>query len=465
MAEEKGVVQYKSRDGQEIKLSFDTVLNYLVQGKKELVTKQELFYFLGICKSRGLNPFIKDCYLIKYGNDPAQIITSIDFFRKRARAQKDCRGWQKGIIVERNGEIVYSKGLMLEGDKLLGGWFKAQPAGWEMPFELEVNLAPYIKRKKDGTITQFWREENQPEQIKKVAESQGLRTVWPDEFQNLYVDAEIQPEEGIDMDKAIELSKEDFSSEEVEEKGPGPDHPYIRKFNQGIPKGADMEKLEEYLKLCADHFETTVEAFKVQVVENDEFNNFWSAFEEWQSQAEAPKKEEKPDPNYFKKDAESLKKHILRMKEDGLRDFEEVNHEWLMSLPEDDPRKTVFMEKWKRVAGKDYTEKGQPGYVRPEPVAEVVVEDEKTEEPSPPPSPGPIDKEAHAKAIAESIFKSKEREKKKKENQQSIFGGKSVPCPKRKDKNVLVVLCKSCEDKNRCEPFQEYLYLEQEGGN
>jgi len=192
MNEEKGVIVYEAKDGQEIKLSFETIKKYLVQGRAEYVTDQELMYFMGVCKSRGLNPFIKDAYLIKYSEkEGAAIVTSVDYFRKRAKAQRDCKGWKKGIIVERNGQVVYSNGLMIEGDKLLGGWFKGQPEGWDEPFELEVNLKGYIKRKQDGSVTKFWAPDNQPSQIMKVAESQGLRTLWPDEFQQLYTPEEL----------------------------------------------------------------------------------------------------------------------------------------------------------------------------------------------------------------------------------------------------------------------------------
>ena len=190
--EEKSLVKYEAKDGQEISLSFDTIIKYLVQGRSEFVTRQEMMYFMGICKSRGLNPFAKDCYLIKYSQkEGAAIITAIDYFRKRAKAQRDCKGWKKGIIVERKGEIFHSDGLMLSDDVLLGGWFKAKPEGWDEPFLLEVNLKGYIKHKVDGSVTKFWSKENQPSQIAKVAESQGLRTLWPDEFQQLYTQEEL----------------------------------------------------------------------------------------------------------------------------------------------------------------------------------------------------------------------------------------------------------------------------------
>lgn len=185
------IIEYRAKDGQNVELTFETIKRFLVQGKPELVSNQEMVFFMGICKARGLNPFAKDCYLIKYSNDPAAIITSIDFFRSRAKAQQDCRGWQSGVIVDRKGEIVHTDGLVMDDDILLGGWFRARPEGWDQDFNLEVNLKGYLKKTKDGNVTKFWQKENQPTMIRKVAESQGLRELWPDEFGKMYVDEEV----------------------------------------------------------------------------------------------------------------------------------------------------------------------------------------------------------------------------------------------------------------------------------
>lgn len=191
---DRGLVEYQSRDGQQIKLTFDTVRRYLVSGKPELVTDQELILYMGTCKARGLNPFKKDCYLVKYTqDDPAATIVSIDYFRSRARAQDDCQGWQAGVIVQdAGGALAYRNGAFtFPGDTLLGGWFRAKPQGWAEPYEWAVNLKPYIKTTRLGGVTRFWNEDNQPAQIAKVAESQGLRRVWPDEFQTLFTADEI----------------------------------------------------------------------------------------------------------------------------------------------------------------------------------------------------------------------------------------------------------------------------------
>ena len=65
-----------SANGEKVKLSPAIVRNYLVNGNGQ-ITDQEIVYFINLCKSQGLNPFIKDCYLIKYGNTlPAQMVVS-----------------------------------------------------------------------------------------------------------------------------------------------------------------------------------------------------------------------------------------------------------------------------------------------------------------------------------------------------------------------------------------------------
>jgi phage recombination protein Bet len=192
--EERGLVEYQAKDGQKIKLTPAIVKKYLVSGRSEYVTDQELYIYMGLCKSRGMNPFIRDCHLVKYvPSDPAAIITSIDYYRKRARSKADCRGWKTGIVVLKDGQLVYREGaIVLDGEKLVGGWCEAQPEGWSFPMRKEVNLKRYIKKTKDGAVTRFWAEENQPEMIAKVAESQLLRSLWPDEFQGLYVDSEME---------------------------------------------------------------------------------------------------------------------------------------------------------------------------------------------------------------------------------------------------------------------------------
>ena len=201
----RGLVQYKADDGEQIKLSFDIVRKHLVSGNAEFVSETELIFYIGQCRARRLNPFKKDCYLIKYdAKDNAAIVIAIDYLRARARAYPDCLGWTGGIIVERDGAEIRKEGAFLAGkEKLLGGWFKARPKGWNVDRTWEVQLEKYIRRKRDGNLTRFWQAVNQPEMIAKVAESQGLRRVWPDPQGTLYVREEILPGGSVEIEASI----------------------------------------------------------------------------------------------------------------------------------------------------------------------------------------------------------------------------------------------------------------------
>ncbi len=288
VAQKAGGVSYQAADGQEITLTLDIVKKYLVQGKGELVTMQEFMYFVNICRARKLNPLVKDCYLIKYGADPAAIVTSIDFYRKRSRAQKDCKGWKKGCIVKtKDGQVKDTYGLVQDDETLIGGWFEAHPEGWLEPFRLEVNLKGYIKKTNEGKITKFWAPENQPTMISKVAEGQGLRTLWTDEFQGTYVEEEI--------------SGMDFGSlpGDIDVK-PEADGDLVKRFTDSIPKGTIHETLDAFMAKTAESNKATVEAVILEAVKNDKsLKDFWKFYGAWEKQNKAKTAKEPEQPARF----------------------------------------------------------------------------------------------------------------------------------------------------------------------
>ena len=299
MAEERGISKYTSRDGQEIALSFQNIRNYLVSGNKEKVTEQELMFFMAICKSRGLNPYKKDAYLIKYGDDPAAIVTSIDYFRARARAQKDCVGWKKGIILkDKEGKVKDSAGLIQDGEALLGGFFEATPQGWKEPFRLEVNLKGYVKKTREGKVTKFWSEDNQPSQIAKVAESQGLRTLWPDEFQGIYEETEI---------KAADIEMTAGAGGRYEQE-PEPINTDV--FDKAAESITDQKALAEFLTLSAKTLGKS-EAEVKYLAQND-IPDFLKQFTAWMKK-QAPAPPDAPKTDQKKKPG----KDKLELKDDG----------------------------------------------------------------------------------------------------------------------------------------------------
>jgi phage recombination protein Bet len=300
MAEQgKGLVSYKARDGQEVQLTFDTVKNYLVTGRKELVTAQELMMYMGTCKARGLNPFARDCYLVKYTeNEVAATIVAVAFYESRARAQADCVGWEAGVICQskKDGTLRYSHGLVLDTEDVVGGWFEAQPTGWARPFKLEVNLREYQKKTKEGHITKFW--QNPATMIAKVVTSQGLRKLWPDEFRGT-ITAE---EAGIQIDPL------DAMENITPEQGASAPEPKLdtSKFDKAVKKlkwdAETMTRLEKWLADTATGAsnksgkDITPDMIKASCAAR--FEEFRAKFKEWVAvNFPVPTQETDPEPD------------------------------------------------------------------------------------------------------------------------------------------------------------------------
>ena len=164
-------------------LSATTVKNYIAPG----ATDQEVLYFIELCKAQKLNPFVRDAYLVKYGNQPAQIIVGKDVFLKKAGENPYFDGLKAGIVVvDKNGDVKEREGsLKVPGDELIGGWCEVYLKNREYPTKCLVSLEEYIQKKKDGTVNSMW--SSKPcTMIRKVAQSQALREAFPNELRGLY---------------------------------------------------------------------------------------------------------------------------------------------------------------------------------------------------------------------------------------------------------------------------------------
>ena len=167
-------------------LTADTVRNYLVSGGGN-VTDQEVVMFLESCKAQKLNPFVKDAYLIKYGNQAAQIVTGKDVFIKRAAESPIFDGMRAGIVVaNQRGELEYREGsLKLPNEQIIGGWCEVYLKDKKYPAKAVVSFEEYAGRKANGEINSMW--SSKPgTMIRKVAQSQALREAFPNELRGLY---------------------------------------------------------------------------------------------------------------------------------------------------------------------------------------------------------------------------------------------------------------------------------------
>lgn len=195
------MVKYET-NGQEITLTQSDVKNFLVTGDAEKVTDKEFKLFMELCKAQKLNPFLREAYLIKFGND-ANIITGKDVFLKRARANESFRGFKAGIIVQSERGIEKREGTFyLKGqENLVGGWASIYIKDWDVPFDHTVALTEFNK----GTAT--WK--NMPAiMIRKVALVQALREAFPDDLSQLYAAEEMGTDPAIE-DAIVLENKED----------------------------------------------------------------------------------------------------------------------------------------------------------------------------------------------------------------------------------------------------------------
>mgnify|MGYP000259694558 FL=1 len=217
-----------------VQLSINLVKRYL-SGDNPNVTESEIMYFMKLCKARGLNPYIRDAYLIKYGNQPAAIIVAKDAVEKRAIQNPKYDGKEVGIYVENKdtGELIKREGSILRKNKeeLVGAWCTVYRKDWKYPITKEVNFDEYIQKKKDGTPNTNW--ENRPvTMITKVAIVQALREAFIEELSGMYEAEEMGVNESeldntpIQVDENETYDKSDIDDAEIVEENDDSGDPF-----------------------------------------------------------------------------------------------------------------------------------------------------------------------------------------------------------------------------------------------
>jgi len=184
-------VTYESH-GETIKLNMATVRNYLTNGDGR-ATDQECMMFLILCKSKHMNPFLKEAYLIKYSEKyPASIVVGKDYFMRVAKAQKDYNGFKAGIILkDTDGKILKEIGSFYDKEvsRLVGGWCEVYIKDVDHPIYNEVMWDEYVG-KKDGKPNKMWAAKGAT-MIRKVAVVQSMREAYPEKFGGL-LDSEVE---------------------------------------------------------------------------------------------------------------------------------------------------------------------------------------------------------------------------------------------------------------------------------
>lgn len=178
--------------GNQITLTPQVVRDYLVSGNKESVTLQEVVMFMNLCKYSGLNPWAREAYCIKYGNEPATMVVGQEAYQKRAESNASYDGIEAGIIViNASGEVIYRTGtLKLPNEEIVGGWAEVYRKDRSHSTRMEVSFDEYAGRKKDGTLNGNW-QKKPATMIRKVAKVQALREAFPSAFGGFYAAEEV----------------------------------------------------------------------------------------------------------------------------------------------------------------------------------------------------------------------------------------------------------------------------------
>ena len=201
MANELMTVEFESFSGIPIKLDAATVRNAIVRGNGK-VTDQEVAMFLRTCQAKRLDPLENgEVYLIKYDDRvPASLVMGYYAYVRRAERHPDYRGFKAGVVVLREGhdEPIHKEGSAVYkqiGETLIGGWCRTFRAFGNRIDEsyAEVSLEEYSTHKSNWTA-------KPATMIRKCAISQSIRNAFPNEFEGLYTEEEMQASGAIPVD-------------------------------------------------------------------------------------------------------------------------------------------------------------------------------------------------------------------------------------------------------------------------
>ena len=172
---------------EKIKLSVRMVMDIIAVPSKRgnKPTERDCFNFMMLCKSRALNPWEGDAFLIGYdlsdGPTKWNLITSHQAFLKRAEASPNYEGIESGTICkgEENDLKDFIGDFYPTGFELQGAWCKVYTKG-RRPVEKRLRLSTY------NSGYSRWKSDPAG-MIVKCAEADALRTAFPTKLGGLFI--------------------------------------------------------------------------------------------------------------------------------------------------------------------------------------------------------------------------------------------------------------------------------------
>ena len=179
-----------TQNGQSSIVTIEKIQSYLeAMSMTANLSKSEVKQFIEIASAYGLNPFKREIYASKYGNN-FSIIVGFETYLKRAERSGKLAGWS----VTTEGKINWQN--IMDSDMV--ATITIYRKDWTHPFIHTVHFIEYVQRRSDGQVNKFWREKAVT-MIKKVAMAQGFRLCFSDENGGLpYTSEEIANEQTMD---------------------------------------------------------------------------------------------------------------------------------------------------------------------------------------------------------------------------------------------------------------------------
>lgn len=170
-----------TKTGDEIQLSLEMVKKFLGVD----LTPAEYSYFSSVCDLYGLNPYVKDIYPIKFGNQPATFVIDYKVMQQAADNDPSFDGLKTGVLyIDTKGNPQERDGAyILPGEQLLGAWCEVYRKGRSHTNRTYALYDENKKTTKDGTVNTNWKDKP-VFMITKVAKAQALRETFPNMFSN-----------------------------------------------------------------------------------------------------------------------------------------------------------------------------------------------------------------------------------------------------------------------------------------
>ena len=157
----------------------------------KVATAKDIILFMKLCQANGLNPWVRDAYLVGYdGNDGPTftMITAHQSLLKRAELSSEFDGMESGVVIVKKGESNPEQRagtIVLPGETIVGGWAIVYRRDRSRPVFATVLFSTYT------TGMSRWKADPSG-MIVKVAQGSALRQAFPSTLAQCYLREEFE---------------------------------------------------------------------------------------------------------------------------------------------------------------------------------------------------------------------------------------------------------------------------------